>query len=114
MSDTPKYIGILDTENDGELWYSEHPDKAQPTREEFDAYLNAERERIAPLAAYGTITPELYIRERDTRRQFSPEQIRIIRDRLWSDMGIDIGNDVAATVAINFILEEYRKLINEP
>ena len=115
MSDTPKYFGLADSESDGELWFSEVPGKEHPTRDEFDAHVNAEVKRLTEdLELTGVTTPELYIRERDTRRQFSPEQCRMLRDSLWSDMGVDLGNDVISKDAIECIIAEYRKLIHEP
>ena len=97
---------------DGEYLFTDTPESITPTREELESYINYEREHNT---GYGVDRiAELYIRERDTRRQFSPGQVCLIRNRLWSDMGIDIGHDQAASEAINFILAEFRKLINEP
>lgn len=114
MIDTPKYFGLADSESDGELWFSEYPGKEHPTRDEFDAYVNAEVKRIAEnLELTGVTTPELYIRERDTRRQFSPEQLATLRDKLWTDHEIHV-TDAQTRMLVDIILEEYRKLIHAP
>lgn len=114
VSDTPKYFGLADSESDGELWFSEFPGKEHPTRDEFDAYVNAEVKRITEdLELTGVTTPELYIRERDTRRQFSPEQLAQLRDKLWQDFEIQL-TDKQTSLVVEIILEQFRKLIHEP
>jgi len=113
MSDTPKYFGLADTENDGELWFSEIPDNEHPTREEFDAWMNSEVARICKDCELGKTTVELYIRERDTRRQFSSMQVAMLRDKLWTDHEIHV-TDVQTRMLVDIVLEEYRKLIHEP
>jgi len=111
---TPKYCSIVNTENDSDLLFYEHPTIEQPTLQEFDAYINAEVTRISEDLELGKTLVELYIRERDTRRQFSPEQLATLHDKIQADLDMNMTSAQRFAKQIDIVLEEYRKLIHEP
>lgn len=112
MSDTPKYVGLIKSSDDGEFLITDTHATETPTRAELEEHLT---ECLANEGYGQDRVAELYIRERDTRRQFSPEQVREINQRLWAQYSVNIGDlDSEALCVINHILEEYRKLIHEP
>jgi hypothetical protein len=100
---TPKYIGIVQSDPQWPQLIAHGDDKAS-VESEINKDVSQLKGRIG----------DIYIRERDTRRQFSPEDVRAISALLWANHGIDICSPRKANEAIEFILAKFRKLINQP
>ena len=110
MSDTPKYVGLIKSSDDGEFLVTDTHTTETPTRAELEEHLT---ECLANEVYGQDSIAELYIRERDTRRQFSPTQITAIGDNLLKFFGLHLSNR-QTTLIVESILDEYRKLIHEP
>jgi hypothetical protein len=102
---TPKYVGIVQSDPQWPQLIAHGDDKAQ-VESDINKDVSQLKGRIG----------DIYIRERDTRRQFSPSDLKRINKAveesgvafLWDPSGSTI------KVVADIVLTEFRKLINQP